>query len=143
MSFTNILYNLIIPKEIKINPFTDIPRIIDFFGDLTGGKYLSVIEKHEFEKFQMLSQRIEEKVDLLPLVNQLLEGKKGNEIKESLMQHRTLVHSLYYNKKHVLGQLDKIIDELELQVMMEEKATKSGYKVVSESQVNNLLVRRN
>ena len=141
MSFTRILYRLIIPEKITIS-LSDIPKIIDFARDLSEGKYLNTIEKHEFEKFQTLAQRIEEKVDLLPLVNQLLEGKKGSEIKESLMQHRTLVHSLYYNKKHVLGQLDKIIDELELQVMMEEKATKSGYKVVSEPQVNSLLARR-
>jgi hypothetical protein len=143
MSFTKILYALIIPKEIKINPFTDIPRIIDFVGDLTGGKYLSVIEKHEFEKFQMLAQRINERADLLPMLNQLLDGKKGSEIKEALLQHRVLVHSLYYNKTHVLEQLSKIIDELEIQVMMEERVTKSGYKIVKEPQVNNLLARRN
>jgi flagellin-specific chaperone FliS len=143
MSFTKILYELIIPKEITINPFTDIPKAIDFIRDLTGRKFLTVIEKHEFEKFQMLAQRIEEKADLLPMLNQLLDGKKGGEIKESLLQHRTLVHSLYYNKKHVLDQVDKIIDELERQVMMEEKWTKSGYKVVKEPQVNNLLARRN
>jgi hypothetical protein len=142
MSFTKILYELIIPKQITINPFTDLPKIIDFAKDLTGGKYLSIIEKHELEKFQTLAQRIEEKADLLPLVNQLLEGKKGGEIKESLLQHRTLVHSLYYNKEHVLKQLDKIIDELERQVMMEEKWTKSGYKIVPQPQVNNLLARR-
>jgi hypothetical protein len=143
MSFTKILYELIIPKEIKINPFVDIPRAIDFIRDLTGRKFLTVIEKHEFEKFQMLAQRIEEKTELLPLINQLLDSEKGGEIKESLLQHRTLVHSLYYNKEHVLGQVDKIIDELERQVIMEEKWTKSGYKVVQpQAQVNNLLVRR-
>lgn len=142
MSFTKILYRLIIPEKITVS-LADIPKIIDFVRDLSEGKYLTTIEKHEFEKFQTLSQRIDEKVDLLPMVNQLLEGKKGSEIKESLLQHRALVHSLYYNKEHVMGQLLKIIDELEIQVMMEEKATKSGYKVVSQPQVNNLLTRRN
>ena len=141
MSFAKILYRLIIPEKIVIS-LADIPKIIDFARDVSEGKYLTTIEKYEFEKFQMLAQNINEKVELLPLVNQLLDGKKGSEIKESLMQHRILVHSLYYNKNHVMEQLNKIIDELELQVMMEEKATKSGYKIVNSHQVNNLLVRR-
>ena len=141
MSFAKILYRLLIPEKIVIS-LADIPKIIDFARDVSEGKYLTTIEKHEFEKFQMLAQRIEEKADLLPIVNQLLDGKKGNEIKEALLQHRTLIHSLYYNKEHVLGQLSKIINELEIQVMMEEKATKSGYKIVPQPQVNNLLMRR-
>ncbi len=143
MSFTKILYKLIIPDKITIS-LSDLPKIINFARDLSEGKYLITIEKHEFEKFQILSQRINEKADLLPYINQLLDGIKGSEIKEALLQHRTLVHSLYYNKKHVLGQLDKIIDELEIQVMMEEKATNTGYKVVQpQAKVNNLLMRRN
>ena len=143
MSFAKILYRLLIPEKIVIS-LADIPKIIDFARDVSEGKYLTTIEKHEFEKFQTLAQRIEEKADLLPIVNQLLDGKKGNEIKEALLQHRTLVHSLYYNKDHVIRQLSKIIDELEIQVMMEEKATNTGYKVVQpQAKVNNLLMRRN
>lgn len=143
MSFTKILYKLIIPDKITIS-LSDLPKIINFARDLSEGKYLVTIEKHEFEKFQILAQRINEKADLLPYITQLLEGTKEIEIKEALLQHRTLVHALYYNKEHVLGQLSKIIDELEIQVMMEEKATKTGYKIVKESaQVNNLLARRN
>lgn len=127
MSFTRTIYNLLLPHKIEFS-LSDIPKAMRFLSDLTEGKYLETIEKHEIEKFLMLAKHIDERKELLPHVIALLNSKKGEEIKESLLLHRVLIHSMFYNKAHVLGQLSKIIDELEVQVCIQEQAKHQGYK---------------
>lgn len=119
MSFIRIIYRLFLPHKITIT-LADIPKYLNFFRDLTDGKYLDVIEKHELQKSLLLAKAIDEKSELLPHVNKLIDGERGHEIRESLIEHRVLVHTLFYNKTHVLSQLSKIIDELEVQVRMQE-----------------------
>lgn len=131
MSFTRLIYNLLLPHKIEFS-LSDIPKAMRFLSDLTEGKYLSTIEKHEIEKFLMLAKYIDERKELLPHVVALMNSKKGDEIKESLLQHRVLIHCMFYNKPHVMGQLSKIIDELEVQVCIQEQAKQQGYiKIVA------------
>ena len=125
MTFARILYRILIPQKISIS-LEDIPKALKFISDLSEGKYLEVIEKHELEKFATLAKYIDQHAELLPLVQTAINNKKGGtEIKEALMQHRLLVHSLFYNKNHVLGELSRIIDELEFNVRVEEERRKT------------------
>lgn len=127
MSFTRLIYNLLMPHKIAFS-LSDIPKVMRFITDLTEGKYLETIEKHEFEKFLILARYIDEHKELLPHVVGLMNSQKGDEIKESLLQHRVLIHSMFYNKAHVQGQISKIIDELEVQVCIQEQAKQQGYR---------------
>lgn len=126
MSFIRIIYNLLLPHKIAFS-LSDIPKVMRFITDLTEGKYLETIEKHELEKFLILAKYIDEHRELLPHVVALMNSKKGDEIKESLFQHRVLIHSMFYNKAHVLGQISKILDEFEVQVCIQEQAKQKGY----------------
>ncbi len=129
MSFTRIIYNLLLPHKIAFS-LSDIPKVMRFITDLTEGKYLVTIEKHEFEKFLILSRYIDEHRELLPHLVALLNSQKGDEIKGALLEHRVLIHSMFYNKAHVMAQLSKIIDEFEVQVCIQEQATQQGYKKI-------------
>ena len=101
-----------------------------FITDITEGRYLDTIEKSELEKSAQIAKCIDIKMELLPLIQTMInDKKKGSEIKESLLQHRLLVHSLFYSKNHVLGELSRIIDELEYQTRIQEHACQQ-YRVI-------------
>ncbi len=120
MSFTRLIYKLLVPEKITIS-LSDVPKALKFITDLTDGKYVSRIEKQEFEKFKILAKYINNRAELLPLMQVALGSDKGEEIRETLLEHRELIHSLYNNKVHVLGELSKIIVELEIQVKVQER----------------------
>lgn len=125
MTFARILYKLLIPQKISIS-LEDIPKAMKFISDLSEGKYIEIVEKHEIEKFTTLAKYIDEHAELLPLVQDIINNKKGGaEVREALLQHRILVHALFYNKNHVLGELSRIIDELEFHVRVEEERKKT------------------
>lgn len=129
MSFIRIIYNLLLPHKIAFT-LADLPKIMNLMHDLSEGKYVEQIERHEFEKFDILAKRIDDQVELLPLFKEIISGKKGKDIKDALFQHRVLVHSLYYNQQHVISQLIKIINEMEMQVRMMEGEEHQGYKLI-------------
>lgn len=130
MSFARIIYKILLPTKITVT-FADIPKVLDIIKDITDGKIVDDVEKHEFKKFQALADNIDAKVDLQPMLRELLNDRtKGKDIQEALLQHRTLIHALFYNKAHVMNQMSKIIDELEVQVRIQENARKVGYKVI-------------
>lgn len=130
MSFTRILYKLLIPEKISFS-LSDIPKAMRFISDITEGRYVGVIEQNEMQKFTLLAKYIDQHAELLPLVQDAInDKKKGGEVKEALLQHRVLVHSLFYNKQHVLGELSRIIDELENQARLEEYSHQQVYKVI-------------
>lgn len=132
MSFTRIIYKLLLPSKITFT-LADIPKIFDFLKDLNDGKIVDGVEKAEFEKFGILAKAIDQHAELLPLVQELLrDRKKGAEVKEALLQNSYLVHSLFYSKQHVLGELSKIIDELEYHVRIEEEKKKTLRRVLSQ-----------
>lgn len=135
MSFTRILYKLLVPEKISFS-LSDIPKAMRFISDITEGRYVGVIEQNEMQKFTLLAKYIDQHAELLPLVQGAISDKKGGgEVKESLLQHRVLVHSLFYNKQHVLGELSRIIDELENRVRLEEYThQQQGYKVIQMSE---------
>lgn len=125
MSFTRILYKLFIPEKISFS-LSDIPKAMRFISDITEGRYIDVIEENEMQKFTSLAKYINQHAELLSLVQDAINNKKkGGEVKESLLQHRVLVHSLFYNKQHILGELSRIIDELEFNVRVEEEKRKT------------------
>ncbi len=135
MTFARILYKLLIPQKISIS-LEDIPKAMRFISDLSEGKYIEVIEKQEMHKFTLLAKYIDEHAELLPLVQTAINNKKGGaEVREALLQHRALVHSLFYNKNHVLGELSRIIDEMEFNVRVEEERNKT-MRVISPSQTD-------
>jgi len=130
MSFIRIIYNLLLPHKIAFT-LADLPKIMSLMHDLSEGKYVEQIERHEFEKFNTLAKRIDDRAELLPLFKEMISGKKGKDIREALFQHRVLVHSLYFGQKHVIEELIKIINEMEMQVRIMEGDTHQGYKVIS------------
>jgi len=135
MTFARILYKILIPQKISIS-LEDIPKAMRFISDLSEGKYIEVIEKQEMQKFTLLANYIDQHAELLPLVQTAINNKKGGvEVKEALLQHRILVHSLFYNKNHVLGELSRIIDELEFHVRVEEERKKT-MRVISPPQTD-------
>lgn len=120
MSFARIIFKILVPEKITFS-LSDIPKALNFITDLTEGKYVSRIEKHEFEKSKILAKRINSGAELLPLMQAVLSSEKGGELRETLFGHRELIHSLYNNKAHVLGELSRIIVELEIQVKVQER----------------------
>lgn len=129
MSFTRILYKLLKSPKLTFNPldlFNPNSDLRVFLNELSDGRYVNAIERHEIQKFAVLAKYIDEHAELLPLVqDEINDIKGGTEIKDALMQHRLLVHSLFYNKNHVLGELSGIIDELEFNVRVEEERRKT------------------
>lgn len=91
------------------------------------------------EGSQWLAHQIDNRSELLSELKDLLNSRRGSEIKESLFQHRVLVHSLFFNKSHVLSELSKIVDELEFQVRKWEDEKKQGYKVIAAPQIGSAL----
>lgn len=121
MSLTKLIYTIFVPKKISFSPLTDIPKAMKFLSDLTGGKYVGEIEKHEFEKSQIFTRNINTRAQLLPLVTAALLSEKGNDIRETLFEHRELIHALYNNKEYVKDELFKILTELEVQTRLQER----------------------
>jgi len=124
MTFSRILYKLLVPQKISFS-LEDIPKAMKFINNLSEGKYIEIIEKQELDKSTLLANYIDQHAELLPLVQTAINNKKGGTIKDAMMQHRLLVHSLFYNKNHVLGELSRIIDELEFNVRVEEERRKT------------------
>lgn len=120
MSFARLIFKILVPEKITFS-ISDIPKALKFITDLTEGKYVSQVEKHEFEKSTILAKRINSLAELLPPLQAAMNSEKGEEIRETLFEHRELVHSLYNNKAHVLGELSRIIVELEIQVKLQER----------------------
>jgi hypothetical protein len=132
MSFTKILFNMLVPRKITIT-LADIPTWIQIATDISNGKYAEVVEAKEFAKAGKLAQHIDQHVELLPLLIDLLKDKKhGREVKDALLEHRVLVHALFYNKQYVIKQLSNLIDELENQVLLQEFThQQQGYKIAT------------
>lgn len=127
MSFSRLIFKILVPEKITFS-LNDIPKALKFITELTEGKYVSKIEKHEFDKSKILAKKINSRAELLSLLQAVMSSDKGEEIRETLFEHRELIHSLYNNKTHVLGELSKIIVELEIQVKLQErrKGLRSG-----------------
>jgi|GEM_PF-3581479 hypothetical protein len=134
MSFTKLIYKILNPQKISIS-LGDLLNaespVRKFLSGILSGEYITQIEKQEIEKSQMLAEFIDHGVELNPVVKAALEGKDGEEIKQALLKHRNLVHSLYYNKPFVLKQVSLLIDALELEVATQERLQGTGYKVIN------------
>ncbi len=134
MSFTRILYKLLKSPKLTFNPLDLLNPNSDlrvFLNELSDGRYVDAIERHEIQKFAALAKCIDQHVELLPLVQDAINDKKNDDIKVALLQHRVLIHSLFYNKSFVLGELSRIIDELENQTKMQEYTHQmQGYKII-------------
>jgi len=140
MSFIRYIYNTFFKKLIdKSWTLNDALHILELIKDIKNGIYVDKYEEKELEGSQWLAHQIDNKSELLPELRDLLNSRRGNEIKESMFQHRALVHSLFFNKPHVLSELSKIIDELEFQVRKQEDEKKLGYKVIEAPQVGSPL----
>lgn len=120
MSCARLIFKILVPEKITFS-IGDIPKALNFITDLTDGKYVGKIEQHEFEKSKILAKKINSLAELLPLLQAVINSEKGEEIRETLFEHRELIHSLYDNKTHVLGELSRIIVELEIQVKVQER----------------------
>lgn len=139
MSFIRYIYNTFFKKLIdKSWTLNDALNILEHIKDIKSGKYIDSYEKKELKGSIWLSQQIDSETQLLPEVQNLLNGKRGPELKESLFQHKTLVHSLFYNKHRVLSELSQIIDELEYQIRTQENQRLDGIKRVCIPEVRKL-----
>ena len=145
MSFIRYIYNTFFKKLIdKSWTLNDALHLLELIKDIKNGIYVDKYEQKELEGSQWLAYQIDNRSELLPELRALLDsGRRGrsDEIKESLFQHRALVHSLFFNKPHVLCELSKIIDELEYQVRKQEDEKKQGYKIIDAPQVGSVLRR--
>jgi hypothetical protein len=123
MSFIRFLYNAFFKKFLdKSFTLNDFYSLLAFINDIKGGKVIDKYEAVELDGSQQLAAHICNGVELVPLIVDLLnDKKKGKEIKQSLLQHRVLVHSMFYNESHVLNQISQIIHELESTVRIEEE----------------------
>jgi len=133
MSFIRIIYKLLIPHKIAFS-LEDIPKALKFLNDIVEGRYVDKIEKHEMEKSRILAKYIEERAELMPIVQTALNKKGSGEAREALLQHRVLVHALFYNKTHILGELSRIIDELEYTTRVEEETNNTMTRIAPQPQ---------
>lgn len=142
MSFIRYIYNTFFKKLIdKSWTLNDALHLMELIKDFKNGIYVEKYEKKELIGSQWLAHQIDNRSELLPELRELLDSRRGrgNEIKESLFQHRALVHSLFFNKPHVLSELSKIVDELEFQVRKWEDEKKQGYKFIEAPQIGSAL----
>ncbi len=140
MSFIRYIYNTFFKKLIdKSWTLNDALHLLELIKDIKNGIYVDKYEQKELEGSQWLAHQIDNRSELLPELRDLLNSRRGGEIKESLFQHRALVHSIFFNKPHVLGELSKIIDELEYQVRAQESEKNQGYKIIEAPQVGSAL----
>jgi hypothetical protein len=123
MSFIRFIYNTFFKKFLeKSISLNEIFKIIEILNDIRSGSYIDKYERSELEGSQELAKHIDNGEELLPYIKDIINDKKrGAEIRQALLEHRVLVHSLFYNKQHVLDQLSSIFDELECQVRIEEE----------------------
>lgn len=142
MSFIRYIYNSFFKKLIdKSWTLNDALHLLELIKDIKNGIYVDKYEQKELEGSQRLAHLIDNRSELLPELRDLLNSKRrrGDEIKESLFQHRALVHSLFFNQTHVLSELSKIIIELEFQVRKWEDEKKQGYKIIDAPQIGSAL----
>lgn len=140
MSFIRYIYNTFFRKLIdKSWTLNDALHLLELIKDIKNGIYVDKYEQKELEGSQLLAYQIDNRSELLPKLRDILNSRRGGEIKESLFQHRVLIHSLFWNKPHVLSELSRIIDELEFQVRKWEEEKKQGYKIIEAPQVSSPL----
>lgn len=124
MSLSKIIYKQLNPQNVSfsladlLNPNSKI-RL--FVSDFLSGKYLATIEKQEFEKSHTTAININNRIKLLPLLINAISAGKDHGARETLFEHRELIHALYNNKDYILGEIIPILTELELQVREEER----------------------
>ncbi len=144
MSFTKIIYKALKSPKLTFNPLDLLNPNLDlriFLSELSDGRYVDAIERHEMEKFNTLAKYINEHAELLPIVQTALNKEKNGEVRASLLQHRLLVHALFYNKTHILGELSRIIDELENNVKIQEELNKTMRRITG-PQTNQYSISR-
>jgi len=109
-----------------------------FVNDIKSGKVVDTYEATEIRWSEELAQHINNQDQLVPSVLSLInDKKKGQEIRKTLLEHRLLIHAMFYQKAHLLTQLSKIIDELENTVKIEEERNKGCMRIVSGRQELN------
>lgn len=132
MSFIRFIYNTFFRKFLD-RSFTlnDFYSIVGFINDIKSGKVVDSYEAAELRGSQELAGHIDNKDDLLPsIINLINDKKRGSEVKQSLLEHRFLIHTMFYNEGYMLNQLSKIIHELENTVKLEEER-RGSLKVIT------------
>jgi len=138
MSFIRFIYNIFFRKFLdKSFTLNDFYTLMGFVNDIKSGKVVDTYEATEIRWSEELAQHINTQDQLVPSVLSLInDKKKGPEIRKTLLEHRLLIHAMFYLKTHLLTQMSKIIDELENTVKIEEERNKGCMRIVSGHEVN-------
>ncbi len=141
MSLVRVITDAFIGKRLKTFRFDPIGivsyicsnegrELIAFLRDVQSGKAIDSYEAKELQGSEELCSHIGRDEIVYLLTGLLYDKKQGEQMRETVWQHRHLVHAMYYNEKYMLDQFSKIIRQLELTAKDEEKK-KGGIHIIS------------